>query len=179
MAIATHSATQSALPAHPRANKAQAALKGTARLDCAETLHLWVQDESVSDQNLMAVKELVPNWLRNSLAFDVDAFTGRLESFRAQARTACEAIWPGQKVHAAYDVELIAHGMQAVADACNDPDTRAVNAERQRDKLLAALKALLEHEGNMTYTGIGEMPSEELEDARSQAQIAIREVEPA
>lgn len=56
---------------------------------------------------------------------------------------------------------------------------RAVNAERQRDQLLAALKALLEHEGTVAYTGIGEMPSEELENARSQAEIAIREVEAA
>jgi hypothetical protein len=179
MAITTAITSQNAVLAHPRANNPQPDIKVAAQLDCAETLHLWVQVEAAGNQNAMVVKEFVPSWLRNSLAFDVDAFTGRLEDFRAQARTACEAIWPGHKVHAAYDVELIAHGMRSIAEAGHDPDTRAVKAERQRDQLLAALKELLEHEGTVACTGIGEMPSEELENARSQAQIAIREVEPA
>ena len=171
--------TQSAAPSHHRANIAHADLKLAAQLDCAETLHLWVEAETPGGQKVMAVKESVPNWLRNSLAFDVDAFTGRLEDFRTQARAACEAMWPGHKVHAAYDVELIAHGMMSIAGAGHDAEARAISAECQRNKLLVALKDLLEHEGTVVSTGIGDMPSEELEHARSQAQIAIREVESA
>lgn len=171
--------TNSAACLPPRSTHSRAPLNVAAPLDCAETLHLWVQAESDGGHRPTTVKEFIPNWLRNSLAFDVDTFTGRLEDFRAQARTACEAIWPGQQVHAVFDVELIALGMQAAAGTGQEAQARAVNAERQRDTLLAALKSLLEHEGTVSYTGIGEMPSEELEEARKQAQIAIREVESA
>ena len=52
-----------------------------------------------------------------------------------------------------------------------------VKAEHQRDTLLAALKALLQHEGTVVFTGIGELPSDELEEARRQAHKAIDEVE--
>ncbi|NVL49825.1 hypothetical protein F2S72_08745 [Pseudomonas syringae pv. actinidiae] len=170
--------TNTAACQHPRSTHSRAPLNVAAPLDCAETLHLWVEAESDGGHRSM-VMEFVPNWLRNSLAFDVDTFTGRLEDFRAQALTACEAIWPGQQVHAVFDVELVALGMQAVAGAGQNTQVRTANAERQRDTLLAALKCLLEHEGTVSYTGIGEMPSEELEEARKQAQIAIREVESA
>jgi hypothetical protein len=45
-----------------------------------------------------------------------------------------------------------------------------------RDMLLAALEALLEHEGTVDYTGIGEFPSEALGQARAQALTVIAEV---
>lgn len=47
----------------------------------------------------------------------------------------------------------------------------------QRDLLLLALKSLLEHEGTVDVTGIGEFPSEALCVARNQAVAAIDEVE--
>lgn len=46
----------------------------------------------------------------------------------------------------------------------------------QRDKLLAALEALLEHEGTVDSTGIGEFPSEALGVARAEALAVITEV---
>lgn len=46
----------------------------------------------------------------------------------------------------------------------------------QRDLLLLALEELLEHEGTVDYTGIGEFPSEALGIARNQAIAAIAEV---
>lgn len=46
----------------------------------------------------------------------------------------------------------------------------------QRDLLLAALEDLLEHEGTVDYTGIGEMPSEALGKARAHAISVIAEI---
>ncbi|MHC5194910.1 hypothetical protein ACYSUW_14245 [Pseudomonas frederiksbergensis] len=46
----------------------------------------------------------------------------------------------------------------------------------QRDLLLLALVALLEHEGTVDSTGIGDFPSEALGIARNQAITAIAEV---
>lgn len=46
----------------------------------------------------------------------------------------------------------------------------------QRDLLLLALEQLLEHEGTVVDTGIGEFPSDELRLARNQAIDAIAEV---
>ncbi|MDF9778861.1 hypothetical protein [Pseudomonas baetica] len=56
-----------------------------------------------------------------------------------------------------------------------------VNAElhriaAQRDLLLLALESLLEHEGTVDSTGIGDFPSEALGLARNQAIAAIAEV---
>lgn len=48
--------------------------------------------------------------------------------------------------------------------------------ELQRDLLLAALEALLEHEGTVDHTGIGDFPSEALQAARRQAMAAINSV---
>lgn len=46
----------------------------------------------------------------------------------------------------------------------------------ERDMLLMALVDLLEHEGTVDYTGIGEMPSEALGRARAQAFSVIAQV---
>ncbi|MGE8063921.1 hypothetical protein [Pseudomonas sp. NPDC089569] len=46
----------------------------------------------------------------------------------------------------------------------------------QRDLLLRALEAFLEHEGTVDFTGIGDFPSEALGIARNQAIAAIAEV---
>ncbi|MGF6282277.1 hypothetical protein ABH908_000239 [Pseudomonas frederiksbergensis] len=46
----------------------------------------------------------------------------------------------------------------------------------QRDLLLLALESLLEHEGTVDSTGIGDFPSEALGIARNQAIAAIAEV---
>jgi hypothetical protein len=46
----------------------------------------------------------------------------------------------------------------------------------QRDLLLLALESLLEHEGTVDSTGIGDFPSEALGLARNQAIAAIDEV---
>lgn len=62
------------------------------------------------------------------------------------------------------------------ADKLCDAENRYLKAERQRDTLLAALKALLEHEGTVVHTGIGDFPSDALQEARIQAQAAIDEV---
>jgi hypothetical protein len=56
-----------------------------------------------------------------------------------------------------------------------------VNAElhriaAQRDLLLLALESLLEHEGTVDSTGIGDFPSEALGLARNQAIATIAEV---
>lgn len=48
--------------------------------------------------------------------------------------------------------------------------------QQQRDDLLAALEALLEHEGTVDVTGIGELPSEALLQARAQAEATIAAV---
>ncbi|MEX6780488.1 hypothetical protein [Pseudomonas aeruginosa] len=63
------------------------------------------------------------------------------------------------------------------ADKLCGAEGRYLKAELHRDNLLAALKALLEHEGSMVETGIGMMESDELQEARELAQVAIREVE--
>lgn len=58
-------------------------------------------------------------------------------------------------------------------------DTVKVELHRitaQRDLLLLALELLLEHEGTVDSTGIGDFPSEALGLARSQAIAAIDEV---
>nr|WP_073937456.1 hypothetical protein [Pseudomonas aeruginosa] len=65
------------------------------------------------------------------------------------------------------------------ADKLCDAQNRYLKAEQQRDNLLAALKNLLEHEGSQVETGIGMMEPDELQEARKQAQAAIREVEAA
>lgn len=49
--------------------------------------------------------------------------------------------------------------------------------EQSRDSLLEALQALLEHEGTVVVTGIGEFPSEELDAARKQSERAISAAE--
>lgn len=49
----------------------------------------------------------------------------------------------------------------------------AESLEEQRDSLLGALEALLKHEGTVDDTGIGEMDSEVLQDARAQAKDVI------
>lgn len=46
----------------------------------------------------------------------------------------------------------------------------------QRNTLLLALEELLEHEGTVDFTGIGEFPSEALGNARQQAREAINAV---
>lgn len=65
------------------------------------------------------------------------------------------------------------------ADKLSGAQNRYLKAETQRDNLLAALKALLEHEGTQVETGIGMMEPDELQEARNQAQAVIREVEAA
>nr|WP_129591710.1 hypothetical protein [Pseudomonas sp. ZH-FAD] len=65
------------------------------------------------------------------------------------------------------------------ADKLCAAEGRYLKAEQQRDNLLAALKNLLEHEGTQVETGIGMMEPDELQEARKQAQAAIREVEAA
>jgi len=65
------------------------------------------------------------------------------------------------------------------ADKLSEAEGRYLKAEQHRDNLLAALKALLEHEGSMGETGIGMMESGERQEARKLAQVAIREVEAA
>ena len=152
-------------------------LLGTNKIEVpferVETLHIWAQTETSSG---LSARELVPSWLLNSIAFDAKAFKGRLENFRAIMRTTYEGIWPGQRVHAVFDVELLALGALSVTGD-SDAVAQAVKAEHQRDTLLAALKALLQHEGTVVFTGIGELPSDELEEARRQAHKAIDEVE--
>lgn len=46
----------------------------------------------------------------------------------------------------------------------------------QRDLLTLALESLLEHEGTVDSTGIGDFPSEALRIARNQAIAAVAEV---
>lgn len=65
------------------------------------------------------------------------------------------------------------------ADKLCEAQNRYLKAELHQDNLLAALKNLLEHEGTMVETGIGMMEPDELQEARKQAQAAIREVEAA
>lgn len=62
------------------------------------------------------------------------------------------------------------------ADQLCHAQGRYLKAEQHRDSLLSALKALLEHEGAEVETGIGMFPSDELEQARKQAQAVIEEV---
>lgn len=61
----------------------------------------------------------------------------------------------------------------------NDLATVFVELHRitaQRDLLMLALESLLEHEGSVDSTGIGDFPSEALGIARNQAIAAIAEV---
>lgn len=179
MHTSASSNTQNAALTNPCVDNSLDTGKIVARLENAKILHIWVQADTAAGNNGMSVEEQVPGWLLNSLAFDVDAFTGRLENFRTQARASFEAIWPEHTVHAVFDVELVARGMSSVEGAGpQDAEARAIKAEHQRDLLLAALKSLLEHEGSVVDTGIGQFPSEELESARWNAQIAIQEVAP-
>ncbi|MCF5374483.1 hypothetical protein [Pseudomonas syringae] len=122
-------------------------------------------------------KEPLPEWLLNSPVFDTEGFGLRLDTYRQQMITTYEAIWPGEKVHAAYDVELIDLDECLKLAALRDPTNGLAKADGLRDSLLAALKALLEYEGTVVYTGIGEFPSDGLEAARRQAQVAIDEAE--
>lgn len=62
------------------------------------------------------------------------------------------------------------------ADKLCEAENRYLKAEKHQDSLLAALEALLEHEGTVDVTGIGEFPAEALQLARRQAQAAIDEV---
>lgn len=59
------------------------------------------------------------------------------------------------------------------ADQLGEAEGRYLRAEGIRDALLAALEALLEHEGTVDHTGIGELPSEALGLAREQAVAAV------
>lgn len=61
-------------------------------------------------------------------------------------------------------------------EKCTPAEDELSRVTRQRDMLLAALQAMLEHEGTTESTGIGEMPSEALEEARKQAHAVIAEV---
>lgn len=54
--------------------------------------------------------------------------------------------------------------------------TYGATLEQQRDSLLTALEALLEHEGTVDHTGIGDFPSEALQTARSHANSVIAAV---
>lgn len=142
-------------------------------------LHLWTQGNPMLGSKGRSSKEPVPQWLLNSQAFDMESFRSRLEAYRQQMITTYEAIWPGERVHGAYDVELVDLDESFKHAARRDPSNGLAKAEALRDSLLAALKALLEHEGTVVYTGIGEFPSDELEAARRQAQEAIDEAEAA
>lgn len=140
-------------------------------------LHLWTHGDSLPGGAGRAAKEPVPEWVLNSQVFDTEGFRQRLDTYRQQMITTYEAIWPGEKVHAAYDVELIDLDECLKLAALRDPTYGLAKAEGLRDSLLAALKALLEYEGTVIYTCIGEFPSDELEAARRQAQAAIDEAE--
>jgi len=59
------------------------------------------------------------------------------------------------------------------ADKLCEAENRYLKAERHSDTLLAALEALFEYEGTVDTTGIGDFPSEALQDARRQAEAAI------
>lgn len=54
---------------------------------------------------------------------------------------------------------------------------RVKTVEQQRDRLLVALMALLEHEGTVESTGIGEFPSQALCEARRHAEEAVEAVQ--
>lgn len=61
-------------------------------------------------------------------------------------------------------------------DTAKQEASAAPDPTSQRDKLLAALEALLEHEGTVDSTGIGDFPSEALGVARAEALAVIAEV---
>jgi hypothetical protein len=140
-------------------------------------LHLWAQGDPTLSRAGRSSKEPVPKWLLNCQAFDAEGFGLRLEAYRQQMITTYEAIWPGERVHATYDVELVDLDECLKQATRRDPTNDLAKAEGLRDSLLAALKALLEHEGTVVCTGIGEFPSDELQAARQQAQAAIDEAE--
>lgn len=142
-------------------------------------LHLWSSTAQSHKGAGRSSQEPVPQWLLNAQAFDMESFGVRLEAYRQQMLSTYEAIWPGEKVHAAYDVELVDLDECFKQVVRRDLSNGLVKAESLRDSLLAALKSLLEHEGTVVYTGIGEFPSDELEAARRQAQEAIDEAERA
>jgi hypothetical protein len=62
------------------------------------------------------------------------------------------------------------------ADKLCGAENRYLKAELSRDQLLAALEALLEHEGTVDVTGIGDLPSDALQTALNQAQAVIAAV---
>jgi len=143
-----------------------------------QTLHLWTNANPDNGKTGESGTEEVPSWLIDSHKFDPDAFEGRLEKYRQMmVNIYAEDIWPGEKVHAAYDCELVEIDAGVIAGAAHDAESRDLKAGRLCDTLLTALKALLEHEGTVEYTGIGELPSQALQDARQQAQSAIQEAE--
>lgn len=142
------------------------ALKETPK---AQRLHLW-PGKSAGIPAKSVVQE-IPVWLGDSQLFDATGFVDRLQAYRELMRKAFEHVWPGETVHAAYDYE--APELDAHTEACADRK-RAITG-----RLLSALKSLLEHEGTVSYTGIGEMPSDELQQARHAAQSAIDEAEAA
>lgn len=142
-------------------------------------LHLWTSTDAAQKGAGRSSQEPVPQWLLNAQAFDMESFGLRLEAYRQQMLSAYEAIWPGEKIHAAYDVELVDLDECFKQVALRDPANGLARSESVRDSLLAALKSLLEHEGTVVYTGIGELPSDELAAARRQAQEAIEEAERA
>ena len=117
-----------------------------------QRLYLWAGASAGSPAK--SVVQMIPVWLADSQVFDAPSFTDRLHAYRERMSKAFEHVWPGETVHAAYDFEV------PELDACKS--TGAVSECKVRDTLLSALKALLEHEGTVSYTGIGEMPSDEL-----------------
>lgn len=86
--------------------------------------------------------------------------------------------------------EANARRIVACVNACQGLDTgdleatglvsavgyQLIGLTKQRDMLLTALEALLEHEGTVDHTGIGNFPAEALQAARAQAQAAIDSV---
>jgi hypothetical protein len=86
--------------------------------------------------------------------------------------------------------EANARRIVACVNACQGLDTdhleatglvsavgyQMIELTKQRDMLLAALEAMLEHEGTVDHTRIGDFPSEALQAARIQAHTAIAAV---
>ncbi|QHF00529.1 hypothetical protein LCG56_27500 (plasmid) [Pseudomonas cannabina pv. alisalensis] len=86
--------------------------------------------------------------------------------------------------------EANARRIVACVNACQGLDTgdleatglvsavgyQLIDLAKQRDRLLAALETLLEHEGTVDHTGIGDFPSMALHAARSQALEVIASV---
>lgn len=74
--------------------------------------------------------------------------------------------------------ELEQRGLVAVVGTqLLEADERSQRQEREIHRLLAALKAMIEHEGTVDQTGIGDMESEALHLARAEAYAAISSAE--